>query len=38
MKKWCILGRGIKANSYKPSGALNKGYMYVKIPVEMEVL
>jgi hypothetical protein len=22
MKKWCILGRGIKAKSHKPSGAL----------------
>jgi hypothetical protein len=32
------MGRGIKAKSHKTSGALNKGYMYVNIPVEMEQL
>jgi hypothetical protein len=35
MNKWCILGRGIKVKSHKTSGALNKGYMRVNIPVEM---
>jgi len=38
MKKWCILGRGITAKSHKSSVASNKGYMYIKIPEQMEEL